>query len=115
MNLREGICVALTERSQGLPEYQRVYGFALTDQSLPRTRLGNTTFMLPGLYRRALAGGPQREARSRSGPRRQALLQNLLANAVWTLLQERYPQQTLDLDMNLSLELNVDLFTWTGG
>jgi long-chain acyl-CoA synthetase len=112
MNLREGIRVALAERSQGLPEYQRLYGFALTDQSLPRTRLGKyRRFMLPDLYRQALAGGPRREAR-RLGPEDQALLQDSTANAVWMLLQERYPQQALDLDVNLSLELNVDSFTW---
>ncbi len=58
MNLREGIRVALAERSQGLPEYQRLYGFALTDQSLPRTRLGkHRRFMLPDLYRQAPPAG----------------------------------------------------------
>jgi long-chain acyl-CoA synthetase len=112
MNLREGIRVALAERSQGLPEYQRLYGFALTDQSLPRTRLGKyRRFMLPDLYRQALAGGQRREAR-RLGPEDQALLQDSTANAVWIFLQERYPQQALDLDVNLSLELNVDSFAW---
>ena len=112
MNLREGIRVTLAERAQGLPEYQRLYGFALTDQSLPRTRLGKyRRFMLPDLYRQALVGGPRREAR-RLGPEDQTLLQNSTANAVWMFLQERYPQQAVDLDVNLSLELNVDSFTW---
>ena len=112
MNLREGIRVTLAERAQGLPEYQRLYGFALTDQSLPRTRLGKyRRFMLPDLYQQALVGGPRREAR-RLGPEDQTLLQDSTANAVWMFLQERYPQQALDLDVNLSLELNVNSFTW---
>ena len=112
MNLREGVRVALAERAQGLPEYQRLYGLALTDQSLPRTRLGKyRRFMLPDLYKQALAGGPRREPR-RLGPEDQALLQDATAHAVWLFLQERYPQQALDLDMNLGLELNVDSFTW---
>ncbi len=112
MNLREGIRVALAERSQGLPEYQRLYGYALTDQALPRTRLGKyRRFMLPGLYPRALAGGPRRTTRP-LGPEDRELLHDPAAKAVWMLLQERYPEHALDLDMNLSLELNVDSFAW---
>jgi long-chain acyl-CoA synthetase len=112
MNLREGIRVALAERSQGLLEYQRLYGFALIDQPLPRTRLGKyRRFMLPTLYQEALAGAPRREAQPLNAAD-QALLEDPTAKAVWKLLQERYPQQALDLNMNLSLELNVDSFAW---
>jgi long-chain acyl-CoA synthetase len=112
ISLRDGIRVALAEWSQGLPEYQRLYGFALTDQPLPQTRLGKfRRFMLPELYRQALAGVPRREARPLA-PEDQALLEHPAAHAVWMLLQERYPEQTLDLDMNLGLELNVDSFAW---
>jgi long-chain acyl-CoA synthetase len=112
LNLREGIRVALAERAQGLPAYQRLSGFALTDQPLPRTRLGKyRRFMLPELYRQALIGRTHREPRLLTAED-QLLLQDPTVNAVWTLLQERYPQRSIDLDVSLGLELAVDSFAW---
>jgi long-chain acyl-CoA synthetase len=112
MNLREGIRVVLAEMAQSLPAYQRLSGFALTDQPLPRTRLGKyRRFLLPGLYRQAVAGGLRREAHE-LGPEDHALLQDPTANAVWTLLQRRYPEEAVDLDVNLGLDLNLDSFSW---
>jgi long-chain acyl-CoA synthetase len=112
LNLREGIRVALAERAQGLLPYQRLSGFALTDQPLPRTRLGKyRRFMLPELYRQALTGRTHREPRPLT-EKDQLLLQNPTANAVWTFLQERYPQHAIDLDVSLGLELDVDSFAW---
>ena len=67
--------------------------------------------MLPTLYQQALAGAPRREAQPLNAAD-QALLEDPTAKALWKLLQERYPQQALDLNMNLSLELNVDSFAW---
>ena len=40
------------------------------------------------------------------------LLQDPTANTIWTLLRERYPQQAVDLDVNISLDLNLDSFGW---
>ena len=60
-NLHDGIRVILGERAQRLPSYQRLSGFALTSQQLPRTRLGKyRRFLLPQLYAQALAGGTAR-------------------------------------------------------
>ena len=42
----------------------------------------------------------------------QALLRDPTADAVWTLLRQRYPDQVLDLDINLSLDLGLDSFGW---
>jgi long-chain acyl-CoA synthetase len=111
-NLREGIRVILAEKAQDLPSYQRLSGFALTDQLLPRTRLGKfRRFLLPRLYQEALAGGPRRQVRL-LGPEDQLLLQDPMANTIWTLLREQYPQQAVDLDVNLGLDLNLDSFGW---
>ena len=100
LNLREGIRVALAEKAQNLPTYQHLSSFALTDQPLPRTRLGKyRRFLLPGLYQEALAGRSRRQARL-LGPEDQALLQDPTASTIWTLLRERYPQQAIDLDVN---------------
>src|SRR5208282_3833893 len=111
-NLRDGIRVTLAEKAQDLPSWQRLSGFALTDQPLPRTRLGKCRrFLLPALYRQALGDGARRTARP-LGPDDQALLRDPTASAVWALLRERYPDQAVDLDVTLGLELNLDSFGW---
>src|SRR6516225_1465867 len=111
-NLRDGIRVILAEKAQGLPSWQRLSGFALTDQPLPRTRLGKyRRFLLPALYTEALAGGARRAAHTLA-PQDAALLRDQTAEAVWAFLHERYPDQALDLDVDLALDLNLDSFGW---
>ena len=111
-NLRDGIRVILAEKARDLPSWQRLSGFALTDQPLPRTRLGKyRRFLLPALYAEALAGGARRPAHALT-PEDMALLRDPTAAAVWTLLRERYPEEALDLDVDLALDLNVDSFGW---
>ena len=111
-NLRDGVRVILGEQAQHLPSYERLSGFALTDQPLPRTRLGKCRrFLLPSLYAQAAAGGGRRAGHALT-PEDAALLHNPAANAVWNLLRERYPDHPLDLDVNLSLDLNLDSFAW---
>jgi long-chain acyl-CoA synthetase len=111
-NLRDAIRVLLAEKAQALPSWQRLSGFALTDEPLPRTRLGKyRRFLLPALYAEALAGGGRRAARALT-PEDMALLHDPTAEAVWNLFRERYPDQPLDPDVNLALDLNLDSFDW---
>jgi long-chain acyl-CoA synthetase len=111
-NLRDGIRVILAEKARDLPSWQRLSGFALTDQPLPRTRLGKyRRFQLPALYAEALAGGPRRATHALT-PEDMALLRDPTAEAIWGLLRERYPEEALDLDVDLALDLNVDSFGW---
>lgn len=111
-NLRDGVRVILGEKAQYLPSYERLSGFALTDQPLPRTRLGKyRRFLLPMVYAQAAAGGGRRAVHALA-PEDATLLRDPTADAVWTLLRERYPHQALDLDVNLSLDLNLDSFAW---
>lgn len=111
-NLRDGVRVVLAEAARELPAYQRLSGFALTDQPLPRTRLGKCRrFLLPALYRQALGEGARRAAHPLA-PGDEALLHDPTAGAVWALLRERYPDQAVDLDVTLGLELNLDSFEW---
>jgi long-chain acyl-CoA synthetase len=111
-NLRDGVRVILGELAQHLRSYERLSGFALTDQPLPRTRLGKyRRFLLPSLYAQAAVGGGRRAVRTLT-PADTALLRDPTADAVWTLLRQRYPDQVLDLDTNLSLDLSVDSFAW---
>jgi long-chain acyl-CoA synthetase len=95
-----------------LPSYERLSGFALTDQPLPRTRLGKyRRFLLPSLYAQAIAGGARRAAHAVT-PEDAVLLHDPTADAVWTLLRQRYPDQALDLDLSPSLDLSLDSFAW---
>ena len=111
-NLRDGVRVILGELAQHLPSYLRLSGFALTDQPLPRTRLGKyRRFLLPSLYAQAVAGG-RRGSGYAPMAEDTALLADPTASAVWSLLQQRYPDQPLDLDLNLSLDLSIDSFAW---
>ena len=111
-NLRDGVRVILGEEAQHLPSYERLSGFALTDQPLPRTRLGKyRRFLLPSLYAQAAAGGGRRAVHALA-PEDEVLLRDPTADSVWTLLRQRYPDQALDLDVNLSLDLSLDSFAW---
>jgi long-chain acyl-CoA synthetase len=110
--LRDGIRVILAEKARDLPSWQQLSGFALTDEPLPRTRLGKyRRFQLPALYAEALAGGARRAIHALT-PEDMALLGDPTAEAVWGLLRERYPEEALDLDVDLALDLNVDSFGW---
>jgi long-chain acyl-CoA synthetase len=112
MNVRDGTRIVLGERALDLPSYQRLSGFAVTDQPLPRTRLGKyRRFLLRDLYARALAGGPRRAVRILDEADT-ALLQNPTAAAAWALLRDRFPGRAVDLDVDPSLELNLDSFAW---
>ena len=111
-NLRDGIRVILGEKAQNLPSYLRLSGFALTNQPFPRTRLGKyRRFLLPPLYAQAIGGAGRRAARALT-PEDAALLRDPTADAVWGVLRQRYPDQALDLDINLSLDLNLNSFGW---
>jgi long-chain acyl-CoA synthetase len=84
-NLRDGIRVILAEKARDLPSWQRLSGFALTEQPLPRTRLGKyQRFLLPALYAEALAGATRRAAHTLT-PEDMTLLRDPTAEAVWTL------------------------------
>jgi long-chain acyl-CoA synthetase len=111
-NLHDGIRVILGEKSQRLRSFQRLTGFALTSQPLPRTRLGKyRRFLLPALYAQAVAGRSVRVARAPT-PEDEALLRNPTAAALWRMLQQRFRDQALDFDTSLGLDLNLDSFGW---
>jgi long-chain acyl-CoA synthetase len=111
-NIRDGIRVILGEKAQPLPSYQRLSGFALTNEALPRTRLGKyRRFLLPGLYARALAGAAGRALHVPDAAD-EALLREPTAAAVWQLLRQHFPDRPLDLDTDLALDLNLDSFGW---
>ena len=105
------IRVALTEKAPHLAPYQRLVGFAVSQEPLPRNRLGKyQRFLLPDLYRRARAG----EARPAAAlsPEDQAWLASPPVRPVWDWLRERYPDKPLHPDTSLQLDLGVDSLEW---
>ncbi|MFO1118757.1 MAG: AMP-binding protein [Rhodospirillales bacterium] len=105
--------VALASTAKTLPSHERLSGFALVRQPLPRTRLGKfRRFLLPKLYEDALTGGPP-AAKPLSGEDRALLAQPAVA-AAWRVLQDRYGARGLSLDADPQLDLGIDLLEWIG-
>lgn len=108
----EAIRVALASRAQSLPSYQRLAGFALVREPLPRTRLGKyQRFRLPALYEQALAGAQTTAPRALSSEDRE-LLAHPPARQVYELIVKRYSAKTVSLDTNPLLDLGVDSLEW---
>lgn len=112
LSVEEAVRVALAEAGQQLPSYARLAGYALTNQPLPRTRLGKyRRFLLPDLYEQARRGAPSAPA----GPLNaedQALIALPVAGAVWHWLRERYRDRTITPSTSLPLDLGIDSLEW---
>lgn len=104
---------ALALRARGLGSYQRLAGFAITRQALPRSQLGKIRrHLIPELYR----GVRQRKETPRESPVTGAdadLLCNKLAAALLQWIRARYPNQAIDLETSPQLDLGVDSLGWT--
>jgi long-chain acyl-CoA synthetase len=103
----DAVRIALAETSRQLPPYQRLAGFALVRDSLPRTRLGKfRRFLLPALYEQAKRGAARAatplstedEAALRVGP----------AAELWKILRQRYADKPLSLEASPQLDLGID-------
>lgn len=104
--------VALTAAAQDLPAYQRLAGYVLGRDPLPRTRLGKIQrFRLRALYDDLLAGrgaaapAPLSEADA-------ALVAMPGAAEVWEILKARYPAKPVAPDASPSLDLGIDSLEW---
>jgi long-chain acyl-CoA synthetase len=108
----DAVRIALGEGGQSLPAYERVAGFALAREPLPRTRLGKyQRFRLPQLYD-AIQGGEVREKPKALSAEDQALVSVSPAREVWDLLLTRYSTKGISLDSNLALDLGLDSLEW---
>ncbi|MBI1207193.1 MAG: AMP-binding protein [Azospirillum sp.] len=107
-NLGDALRVSLAGSAQRLPPYQRLAGFAIARELLPRTRIGKIQrFRLPELYERARAGLGRSEPAPMSDTDR-ALLAEPRAQALWQLLHGRYAERGLSLDASPQLDLGID-------
>jgi len=107
------IRTALAERGAGLAPYQRLAGFAITREPLPRTRLGKyQRFKLPELYRRLRAGERAAAAEAPLSAEDEALLEQGRRRELFAYLESRYPDRVVTLDSSPSLDLGVDSLEW---
>lgn len=105
--IEDAVRVALTTVAHGLPTWQRPAGFAITREKLPRTRLGKLQrFLLPKLYDDAAAG--RAPARAELTEEERALIATPPADALWALLQERFPGRVVSPAQSPQLDLGLD-------
>ena len=106
------IRVELTSRAQTLPSYQRLAGFVIVREPLPRTRLGKyRRFLLPQIYE--TAEHPSRRATPvQPSIEDKQLLKQPLARQVYEILKSRYPDKNLSLDASPLLDLGIDSLEW---
>lgn len=103
--------IAVTESCVDLAPYQRVTGFRLWRQPLPKTRLGKLQrFVLPDLYDTAehAPAAPPTDLTDAD----QALIAHPMARQVWDTLAKRFPGHTITLDTSPQLDLGVDSLGW---
>jgi long-chain acyl-CoA synthetase len=106
------IRVALASVAKTLPSHERLSGFAVIKQPLPRTRLGKyRRFALPDLYEQTLSGGGSVEEKPLTDEDR-ALLEQPAAASAWKVLQSRYASRGISLDSDPQLDLGVDSLGW---
>ncbi|MFT5180898.1 MAG: long-chain acyl-CoA synthetase, partial [Alphaproteobacteria bacterium] len=110
--VNDAVRVVLAEAGQQLPSYERLAGYALTNQPLPHTRLGKyRRFLLPDLYELAISGTVAAE----TGPLSVAdktLIASPIAGNVWDWLNARYPDRPMSPATNLQLDLGIDSLEW---
>lgn len=109
--IEDAVRVALATAQQGLPSWQRLAGFAITREALPRTRLGKIQrFRLPALYDAARAGRTSPAATMTDEDHR--LLAEPAAKAMWELLRARFPDRLVSPAQSPQLDLGIDSLGW---
>jgi long-chain acyl-CoA synthetase len=104
------IRVALSEAGLALPSYERLSGFRIVREPLPKTRLGKfQRFRLRAIYD---AAGTGKMAETELSAEDKALLASEPARSVFALLQKRYAGKPVHLDASPSLDLGIDSLEW---
>jgi long-chain acyl-CoA synthetase len=115
-DVASAVRTAIERRSRELRSFERVVDFALTEEALPRTRLGKIErHSLEERYEQALVGKERpagaMDPEEMSGEDR-ALLDDPAAREVWDALAQRYPDRRLTPDASPGLDLGIDSLEW---
>jgi long-chain acyl-CoA synthetase len=102
----------LEHHAARLPAHQRVSGYAITREALPRTHLGKLRrHLLPPIYSAAKVGGGG-QARPAILAEDAALLASREVQPAWEWICAQFPDRSLTLDMSPQLDLGVDSIRW---
>lgn len=109
----EGLLREAIERHvASLKPQERISGYALLREPLPRTHLGKLKrHLLPALYARAEAGFEKAAPAALSEADR-GLLATSPAREIWGWLASRYPDRRLGLETSPQLDLGIDSLQW---
>lgn len=111
-NVHDALRVWFNEAGRRLAPYERLAGFAVTREPLPRTRLGKIRrFLLPELYDEAKRGVTREKPKELTDEDR-ALLARHPAGEVFESLKQRYPDKPVSLDASPGLDLGIDSLEW---
>jgi long-chain acyl-CoA synthetase len=111
-HIDDAIRVALIARAQELPSYQRLAGYALVREPLPRTHLGKyQRFLLPALYERA-AAGMSVPVKAETTREEEELLAHPSARRLCELICNRYAGKSVHLNTSPLLDLGIDSLEW---
>jgi len=118
--LRDAVAKALSDASAKLPSYMQLSGFAITSEPLPRTNLGKIKRQeLKERYEKAKAAPGAVEKKNTKAfsidelpEEDRTLMENPVAEQTWDWLKKRFPDNSLTLDTNPQLDLNIDSFAW---
>ncbi|MDZ3838299.1 MAG: AMP-binding protein [Rhodospirillales bacterium] len=114
-SLDDVVRVALSAKAHGLASHQRLSGYAISREPLPRTRLGKyQRFLLPQLYDRALKGETRPTQPPEPSDEDKTLLADPTAAAAWAVMRERYAEKRLSMDASPQLDLGIDSLEWLG-
>ena len=95
-----------------LRSHERISGYAITTEALPRTQLGKLKrHLLPDIYERAKSGKRQKPKVELTAEDKD-LLARPDAKPIWDWLVARYPEQTLTPETSPQLDLGVDSLQW---
>lgn len=109
----QALRMALAESAQTLPSFQRLSGFAVVHEPLPRTRLGKfPRHALRALYDQAESGRRDGGAARAPTAEERGRLESPRGRELWKWLTERFPGRVLDPDTVLQLDLGVDSLAW---
>lgn len=112
-DLRRELREEVNRLSQRLPPYERLAGFAITRQPLPRTQVGKLRrHELPEIYAREVEGRGRPTPAPIATEEDRELIESPPASDIWAWLNERFQGVPLTLDTSPQFDLNLDSFDW---
>jgi long-chain acyl-CoA synthetase len=112
LRVEDQLRVDLAAAAQALPSFQRLSGFVIAREPLPRTRLGKYPRFRLGAIHDALKAGAPASGPAPLSAEDHALVARPGAREVWAVLTRRYADKPLSPESNPALDLGIDSLEW---